>query len=118
MAEVDRKQVERRLGEIGDLMKYMLNHPEVLDALPDEVHIPADVEIGRLFTPARLELLRRIATGEQTVSRLARALGRKVPAVSRDLRLLEGHGLIRIEERGKERVPLLRRKLVVVPLGG
>lgn len=118
MAEVSRKAVNERMDRFFDLMKYMLKHPEVLEALPEEVYIPAEVDIGNLFTPVRLELLRRIATGDHTVSRLARALGRKVPAVSRDLRVLESHGLIRIEERGKERIPLLRRKLVVVPLAG
>lgn len=56
-----------------------------------------------LADPLRRSLLRRLATGPARVVDLAAAHPVSRPAVSRHLRLLGEAGLVRAEERGRER---------------
>ena len=117
MAEVKRKQVESRLEQVRALMHTIIEKPELLDAFPEEVYVPLDADLFPLFSPARLELLRRIAHRRLTVSQLARAVHRKTPSVSRDLKLLEQRGLLRFQVDGRRKIPELRPRLVVLSLG-
>ncbi len=109
-------RIDRRLEAVRDLMRTMIRDPALLDAFPDEVYVPLDVELSSLFAPAKLELLHRVSQGTLTVGELARSLHRKVPAVSRDLRAFESRGLVHFEVRGRRKVPKLRHSLVVLPL--
>ena len=118
MAEVKRKQVEERLEQVRTLMHTIIERPELLDAFPEEVYVPLDADLTSLFAPARLELLRRIARRRMTVSQLAKAVHRKVPSVSRDLKVLEQRGLLRFQVEGRRKIPELRHSLVVLPLSG
>jgi predicted transcriptional regulator len=97
-------------------MHTVIDRPELLDSFPEEVYVPLDTDVASLFAPARLELLRDISEGQRTVSDLARSTRRKVPAVSRDLRLLERQGLIRFRVEGRRKYAELIRHFVVLPL--
>ena len=116
MAEVKRQQVEDRLEQVRGLMHTIIERPELLEAFPDEVFVPLDADLTSLFAPARLELLRQISRRRMTVGELARVVHRKVPSVSRDLKVLERRGLLRFEVCGNRKFPELRRSLVVLPL--
>ena len=109
-------RVDRRLEEVRRFLHTALDRPELLEALPEEVYVPSEVDVASLFAPERLALLHRIARSTNTIGELARSLHRKVPAVSRDLRLLERHGLIRFRTEGRRKYPELLRHFVVVPL--
>ena len=113
-----RGSVEQRLEEARKFLHTVLERPDLLDAFPEDVYVPLGVDISSLFAPARLELLRTIARERLTVGELAKKVHRKVPAVSRDLRVLEHRGLLRFEVQGKRKIPELRRTLVVLPLAG
>lgn len=113
-----RGSVEQRLEEVRKFLHTVLERPDLLDAFPEDVYVPLGVDISSLFAPARLELLRTIARERLTVGELAKKVHRKVPAVSRDLRVLEHRGLLRFEVQGKRKIPELRRTLVVLPLAG
>jgi len=43
-------------------------------------------------------------------------LKRHQEAISRDLKCLQSIGLIKIDPKGKSRVPLINKKLIVTPL--
>lgn len=116
MSATPRTRVDRRLEEVRRFLHTALDHPELLETLPEEVYVPTEVDVASLFAPERLALLHRIARSTNTVGELARSLHRKVPAVSRDLRLLESHGLIRFRTEGRRKYPELLRHFVVVPL--
>ena len=63
-----------------------------------------EMELDRTFAaladPTRRAILRRLASGEGTVTELARPFEMTLPAVSKHLKVLERAGLI---ERGRER---------------
>ena len=111
-----RTRVNRRLEEVRSFLHAALDRPELLEALPEEVYVPSEVDVASLFAPERLALLHRISRSTDTIGELARSVHRKVPAVSRDLRLLEEHGLIRFRTEGRRKYPELLRHFVVVPL--
>lgn len=116
MSAAQRTRINRRLEEVRRFLHVALDRPELLEALPEEVYVPSEVDVASLFAPERLTLLRRISRSTDTVGELARSVHRKVPAVSRDLRLLEKHGLIRLRTEGRRKYPELLRHFVVVPL--
>ncbi|GEM_PF-1763578 len=73
--------------------------------------------IIKIFTPSRAALLNEIAQGRcKSIQELSRKLKRPVPAVSRDLSVLEFHGLVKLSRNGKTKTPTLSKQLVVVPL--
>jgi predicted transcriptional regulator len=116
MSHSRQEAAEKRLEQVRKLMHAVIERPSLLDAFPEEVYVPLDVDVGSLFAPARLELLRRISQEPTTVGDLAHSVHRKVQAVSRDLRVLERYGLIRFHTDGRKKYPELVRHFVVLPL--
>ncbi|MDE1820312.1 MAG: helix-turn-helix transcriptional regulator [Euryarchaeota archaeon] len=117
MAEVKRRQVDKRLEQVRSFMHTLVDHPEFLDIFPQDMVVPLGADVSSVFAPARVELMLEISRGRATVGALARALHRNRPAVSRDLHLLSRHGLVRIRRVGRESYPELTRRFVVLPLG-
>lgn len=67
-----------------------------------------------IFTEKRTELIRSIASGKPgTVGALARRTNRPRESVSRDLSYLERLHIIRMQRNGKERIPVINKKLIV-----
>jgi predicted transcriptional regulator len=116
MSAAKKEIVERRLEQVRRFLHTVIEQPALLDAFPEEVYVPLDVDMGALFAPARLELMRRISRESVTVGVLAHSVHRKVPAVSRDLKVLERYGLVRFQVKGKRKYPELVRHFVVLPL--
>lgn len=116
MSATPRTRIDHRLEEVRRFLHTALDHPELLETLPEEVYVPTEVDVASLFAPERLALLYRIGRSTNTVGELAHSLHRKVPSVSRDLRLLESHGLIRFRTEGRRKYPELLRHFVVLPL--
>jgi DNA-binding transcriptional ArsR family regulator len=117
MTESKGALVDRRLEEVRRFLHTALDSPESPDAFPEEIYVPLGVNAASLFAAGRLTLLREISRSSGTVGDLARSVHRKVPSVSRDLRVLERHGLIRFRTEGKRKYPELRRHFIVIPLG-
>lgn len=116
MTETKTATVDARLEQVRKFMHSVLDRPEFLEAFPEQVYVPLDMDVASLFAPARLKLLRELSRKPVTIGELARAVHRKVPSVSRDLRLLERRGLVRFRTEGKRKYPELLRHFVVLPL--
>ncbi len=67
----------------------------------------ASDRIDRIFSalgdPTRRAIIQRLASGEATVTELARPFAISLPAISRHLRVLEGAALVRQERDGQFR---------------
>lgn len=60
----------------------------------------------RIFSPERIKLLMFLSKGKaESISDLARKLGRKFEAVHRDLRYLEGFGVVKLAMEDARKVP-------------
>ena len=63
-------------------------------------------EFSRVFTPERVRLLKILKDRpDLSVNKISNSLKRRREAVSRDIRFLEGLGLIRLEKHARLRVP-------------
>src|SRR5258708_14990992 len=69
--------------------------------------VTASARIDRTFSaladPTRRAIVQRLASGEATVTELARPFAISLPAISRHLRVLEGAALVRQERDGQFR---------------
>ncbi len=67
-----------------------------------------------LLSGRKLHLMLRIRDKDICMTDLAVTLKRKLAAVSRDVRELEGHGIITVEKRGRHRYPKLSGTIEVL----
>ncbi|RLF95274.1 hypothetical protein DRN52_04100 [Thermococci archaeon] len=109
-----------RAREVLELVGHMLHdaveHPELY---PDRLTIVLlDEEMERkVLTPQRLRLLRTLRQREvDSIKELATILKRPIESVSRDLKLLEGHGLVRMERNGRCKRPRVTKDFIAIPL--
>lgn len=64
---------------------------------------PLDQTFFALSDPARRRLIEELARGPRTAGALAEPFRVSRPAISRHLRVLREAGLVRVDERGRER---------------
>ncbi len=62
-----------------------------------------DATFGALADPTRRSILERLSTGELNVTRLAEPFNVSLPAISKQLRVLERAGLLSQEKDGRVR---------------
>ncbi len=68
----------------------------------------------RVFTPERIRLLEYISHNRvESISDLARKLGRRFEAVHRDLKYLEGFSIVKLKRREANKVPYVEGNIDV-----
>ena len=101
----------------GELVQMAFRNPE---GTPDRLTVISlsDEEQDRLITGKRLELIHVLRDqGELTISELARAVGRRLDAVSRDLAALERYGIVDLKRAGRTKRVRLKTELILLYLG-
>jgi DNA-binding transcriptional ArsR family regulator len=112
----NKKMIDRKFDMFINFLEHALDVPEIF---PDEVvFLPlAENEWRTVFTEKRIELIKKIVDRKpKSVNELVKLLKRHQEAVSRDLKLLENVGIVKMEPRGKNRVPSINKKIIVTPL--
>ena len=100
----------------GHLLEGAMAHP---DLAPDRLIVISLSQQNqhRILTKKRLELLRAMKTREiESISELAKAVGRSLESVSRDLRALQSAGLIEFRREGTTKRPILTKDLILMPI--
>ncbi len=99
------EEIHSSLEKYFNVMKLASEEGEV--EVVEEVEVAFDPKVhGRLFSESIVKLLNAIATNTfNSISELARYLGRNVANVYRDLKWLEQLGLVYLERTGKNVVP-------------
>ena len=69
---------------------------------------PLSLSLSALADPTRRAILARLATGEASVTELAKPFGMSQPAISRHLKVLEFAGLIETRQSAQERLRRLK----------
>ena len=98
------------------MLQDAVHHPELY---PDKLTIIVMDEKmeWKVLTPQRLRLLRTLHRQEVgSISELAAVLRRPIKSVSRDLKLLEAYGFVRLKAKGRSKCPQLTKELIVIPL--
>ena len=107
---------DKRFAAVKQYLDYVIEHP---DDAPDKGIILAmsDEEVSKAFTRRRVELINVLKSGKKkTVSELSEKLSRKLSAVERDLKILEGLGIVDMEKKGRTVTPRLRGEVLIIPL--
>lgn len=87
--------------------------------LPDKVIVFAltDQELSKIFTKKRIELIRTIKQkNPKTIKELAKIVKRLLPAVDRDIKMLEGYGIVSLRRNKKGVQPIVKKEAIVLPL--
>ncbi len=84
---------------------------------PVRSHVIRLAQGSEILTDKRLAILRLLGSAPvDSVSSLAAAQGRRLDAVSKDLKILHDEGVIRFERSGRTKRPLLAVDRLVIPL--
>jgi predicted transcriptional regulator len=67
-----------------------------------------------VFTKKRLEMINKIKP--KSIQELATILQRKKQAVDRDIKILERFDIIELKKEGRNVIPIIKRKILVLPL--
>ena len=101
---------------IWRMMEDSLERPELY---PDRLTVIAlsDAIKSRVFTPGRLQLIKALREKPTlSVSDLAKRVRRPLASVSRDLKVLQTYGIVRLRRSGRVTVPTLIPAHIVIPL--
>lgn len=112
----NKKIVNQKFDMFINFLEHALDVPEIF---PDEVvFLPlTENDWKTVFTEKRIEMIKMIANRKpKSVNELVKLLKRHQEAVSRDLKLLENVGIVKMESKGKSRMPLVNKKIIVTPL--
>lgn len=98
---------------------YLMYEEEGDEALHRTIREEIPVEVVHRLTSRRMvELIEVLSRSRgENITRLASILSRSVPNVYRDLRFLERYKLVRFEERGREKIPMLTLKRIILGFG-
>jgi len=67
---------------------------------------------AKVFSPQRVKMILRIEKNRiKNIYQLAKILGRKYEAVHRDIKLLEGFGIIKLKKKDREVKPFIEEKI-------
>lgn len=74
-------------------------------------------ELPKLFTKKRLELVELIKRRSgATMSQIAKITKRELSAVERDLKILEGLGIVTLNKTGRDVRPSIDKEVLILPL--
>ena len=86
-------------------LKAVFDHPEKAEKNVHTLFLDSSEDLYRLLSPQRLELLRQLIkyqATKKTVGELAKELGRKQEAISRDASFLAMHQMIKKTKKKRE----------------
>jgi len=72
---------------------------------------------AKIFSPERIKLMLKIKRNDiSNIYQLAKELHRKYEAVYRDIKLLEGFGIVKLKDKNKKKVPFMDEPLTIPEL--
>lgn len=72
---------------------------------------------AKIFSPERIKLMLKIKRSNiSNIYQLAKELHRKYEAVHRDIKLLEGFGIIKLKDKNKKKIPFMDEPLTIPEL--
>jgi predicted transcriptional regulator len=113
------KQKNKKIMEMfGKMVEEAIKNPE---SAPDKLVVISlsEEEKNRVLTPEKLRLIRIIKSGNpKNVKALAKLANRRVDAVSRDLKVLSFYGFLELLQVGKQKMPKIKKDVLMIPLTG
>lgn len=112
--KISRNELKEKIESTKRLVDDIIN--ERIDIPNNALVVDFDSTLN-IFTKKRIELIDLInAHTPASVQELADISNRTKQAVDRDLKLLERFDVIRLEQRGKFTIPIVKREIIVLNL--
>jgi len=112
--KLTKKDLQRKSKETKDLIKGVVEG--TIDIPNNSIILDPDILV-EIFTKKRLELIRFINQySPKSMQELANLTKRKKQAVDRDLKILERHELIKLQKSGKNIIPKVEKKFLILGL--
>ena len=105
--------IKERTKQDNAYVKNVMNGARI-DAKKAEKTILVTPELfSKIFSPKRIKLMLKIKDNNlRNIYQLAKGLNRKYEAVYRDVKLLEGFGIIKIKTKDKTKIPFIDEVVV------
>lgn len=103
------EDVKERLKMDNRYVNDLLKGKVKIDKRRAEKTIIMTPEIfSKIFSPERIKLMLKVKQNNiRNIYQLAKELDRKYEAVYRDIKLLEGFGIIKLEDKDRGKVPIM-----------
>lgn len=103
--------------ELEKLLLKIIKNPEIMDVLPKNMYLSANIPASKIFTDERLRLIKTVKKKPNiTVTELAKKLKRTPQAVSRDLKILAKYNLIDLKKEGRKIRSEVKYSWIVYPV--
>ncbi len=85
-----------------------------LDKKPERAIVMTPETFNKVFSPERVKLLRTVYKGGvKNIYQLAKEMGKPYEVVYRNVRYLEGVGVLKVEEKNKKKIPHLTGRISI-----
>ena len=103
------ENIKEKMKEDNKYVKGVIKGKIKADKKKAEKTIVITPEVfAKIFSPARMKLILKIKRNNiMNIYQLAKDLNRKYEAVYRDIKLLEGFGIIKLKSKDRERIPFM-----------
>jgi predicted transcriptional regulator len=110
------ESIEEKLKIDNNYVKDVLAGRVKIDRKRAEKTIVTTPEVfAKIFSPERMRLLLRIRKNDiKSIYQLAKNINRKYEAVFRDLKILEGFGIIKLRKKDRRNIPFMDEPVDIV----
>lgn len=101
--------LEKRMRETDKYVEDVLaGKRKISKAMAERTIITTPEIFSKLFSPERIRLLLEIRRSKsRNIYQIAKFLGRSYEAVHRDIKLLEGYGIVKVRTSDRKRYPYM-----------
>jgi len=109
------EDVKKRLKSDNKYVNDLLSGKVKIDKKKAEKTIIMTPEIfAKIFSPERIKLMLKIKKNNiMNIYQLAKEMDRKYEAVHRDIKLLEGFGIIKLKDKDRGKVPIMDEPITI-----
>ena len=105
------EDIKKRMKSGNQYVKEVVKGKARLKKAEKTLILTPDV-FSKVFSPQRIRLLIALKKNKiKSIYQLAKSLNRRYEAVHRDIKYLEGLGLIKIKEKEKAKIPYIEGKI-------
>jgi len=112
------EDLRKHMKDTNQYVKKVIGGKEKIDKKRAEKTIIVTPKLfAKIFSPERIKLMLKIKRNHiRNIYQLAKGLNRKYEAVYRDIKLLEGFGIIKLKDNEREKIPLMDEPITIPEL--
>ena len=108
------EDIKEKMKMDNEYVKKVLAGRKIDKKMAEKTIIVTPKAFAQIFSPERIKLMLKIKRNNiRNIYQLAKELDRKYEAVYRDIKLLEGFGVIKLQEKDKKIIPLMGEPVTI-----